>query len=281
MSRYQCVGRNGCNQSGRCVPSNSKCAPYKSLCDCKIGGCGRQRWTCRCGGPAGSQPVPDPAGEFYSYEDALRNGCGSQCTPSNFLGSYVGAQVYYPDCSGGSCSNTNESCCNVLKVNPTGRSNCSGGGGSNYMQAGLNNGGYSMGISTGLNQYGGSNLIGEPIGPCVRGLDSNVLMAADNQVGCAGFEGILIDRPRDLLWENDLFDDPTVLTTTRYQSWDLRGDIAVGAVNGCCELGCMQKGAKKCGKSPVGPFCGTYLPSFGPFQNANPCNGAGVRTFIY
>lgn len=158
----------------------------------------------------------------------------------------------------------------------------SGGAGSQtsstYGQCGISNGGYSMGISTGLNQYAGCNVGGEPIGPCVRGLDSNVLMSADNQVGCAGFEGILIDRPRDLLWENDLFDDPTVLTTTRYQSRDLRGDIMVGAVNKCCE----QTGDSKCGKNNmIGPFCGTQLPSFGPFQQANPCNGAAVRTYIY
>jgi hypothetical protein len=276
--RWMCAGGGGCGAKGNCVPTYSPCAPFKSACDCKLAGCGRQRYTCRCGPGNSTQIVPDPAGEYFSYEDAVRSGCGQQCTPSNFLGSYVGSEVYYPNCSSGSCSNR-DGCCNVLKVRG------GGGCGGRYSQSscgGSSGAPYGMSISTGMNQYTGCNVGGEPLGPCVRGLDSNVLISGDPQVGCGGFEGILIDRPRDLLWANDLSGDPTVLTNTRYQSRDLRGDIAVGLVNTCCETGGRDGAhATDCKSGIVGPFCGTRLPSFGPFTAADPCKGAAVRTHIY
>lgn len=228
-----------------------------------------------CGPGNSTRIVASPSGEYYSYEDALRNGCGSQCTPHNFLGSYVGSEVYYPNCeTGTNCGG----CCNIAKVN-TG-----GGGGRSRGTYGQTS--YGMSITSGMGETGSCNIGGEPVGPCVRGLDSNVLIPADNQMGCGAFEGILIDRPRDLMWGNALGGDVTVLTTTRNQTRDLRGDIQVGLVNCCCEDqncrgGCCEVKGDRCNTGIRGPFCGTNLPAFGPFQGDNPCNGGGYRDFIF
>lgn len=277
--RWMCNGARGCGTSGKCVPTDSPCAPYKSECECKMR-CDRQRYTCVCGPGNSTQIVASESGEFYSYEDAVRNGCGKQCTPSGFLGSYVGSEVYHPNCS----SNNNcEGCCNIAKVNKSSGCGKSVGGGSRYGQASC--GGYGMGIGSGMQSFGACRVGGEPLGPCVRGLDSNVLIAADNQIGCGGFEGILIDRPRDLMWADGISDDPTVLTNNRNQTRDLRGDILNGLVNSCCEKpncgGCDKIHRSKCSTGIVGPFCGTLLPGIGPFTGADPCRGAGVRQFIY
>lgn len=246
--------------SGACVPSSSSCPNFETAGDCINSGCGRMRFRCE-GGPGNStRLVPDPQGEYYSREDGLRSGCGAECTPSNYLGAYVGSEVYFPSCATATCDGPQEGACNILKTRNE----------QSYNQGSVGScGGYGMSIATGMEQSG-CNVVGEPIGPCVRGLDSNVLIPADYQSGCAGFDSILIDRPRDLLWANNLQSDCTVLTNTRNQSRDVRGDIPVGAVDGCCD----QAGGAKKGS---GPFCGTQLPSFGPFQQSSEC----VRTYVY
>lgn len=243
-----------CHGAG-CVPSTSSCPQFRSVGDCMNRGCGRMRYRCMAGPGNSTRLVPDPKGEYYSKEQGIREGCGQECTPSNFLGSYVGSEVYYPNCSTSTCNGPNEGGCNVLTtVNQATVGSCNG---------------YGMSMNTGKD-YAGCNVLGEPLGPCVRGLDSNVLIAADTQSGCAGFDEILIDRPRDMLWANTLGGgDPTVLTNTRNQSFDLRGDIAVGAVDGCCDGGNAKPG--------TGPFCGTQLPQFGPFESS----GKAVREFVY
>jgi hypothetical protein len=250
-----------CN-NGACVPSSSACPNFHTAGACINSGCGRMRYRCE-GGPGNStRLVPDPAGEYYSREDGIRDGCGQECTPSNYLGAYVGSEVYFPSCATSSCNGQNEGACNVLKTKE----------GLTYNQGTIGScKGYGMSVATGMEESG-CNVVGEPLGPCGRGLDSNVLIPADYQSGCAGFDSILIDRPRDLLWANNLQGDCTVLTNTRNQTQDVRGDIPVGAVDGCCD----QQGNGNA-KPGTGPFCGTQLPSFGPFQQSSQC----VRTYVY
>lgn len=81
-----------------------------------------------------------------------------------------------------------------------------------------------------------------------------------------GFDEVLVDAPLDLLYADQLMgDDVNVLTTTKNQSWDLRGEPAIDAIYVVDNYGVAEPGSAG----------GAYVPSLGPYQLRK-----AVRQFI-
>lgn len=81
-----------------------------------------------------------------------------------------------------------------------------------------------------------------------------------------GFDQILVDAPPNLLYADQLMgDDVNVLTTTRNQSRDLRGEPVIPAMYTM----------DKYGRQEAGSAGGAYTPSLGPYQLQKP-----VRQYI-
>lgn len=81
-----------------------------------------------------------------------------------------------------------------------------------------------------------------------------------------GFDEVLVDAPLDLIYADQLMgEDVNVLTTTRNQSHDLRGEPAIEAMYTIDKFGVSEPGAA----------CGAYTPSLGPYMLQKP-----VRQFI-
>jgi hypothetical protein len=81
-----------------------------------------------------------------------------------------------------------------------------------------------------------------------------------------GFDEVLVDAPIDLIYADQLMgEDVNVLTTTKNQSWDLRGEPAIEGIYTLDKFGVSEPGSA----------CGAYTPSIGPYQLRKP-----VRQFI-
>lgn len=81
-----------------------------------------------------------------------------------------------------------------------------------------------------------------------------------------GFDQVLVDAPMDLIYADQLMgEDVNVLTTTRNQSWDLRGEPAIEAIYTLDKFGVSEPGSSG----------GAYTPDLGPYQLRAP-----VRQFI-
>lgn len=81
-----------------------------------------------------------------------------------------------------------------------------------------------------------------------------------------GFDKVLVDAPMDLLYADQLMgEDVNVLTTTRNQSRDLRGEPAIAGMYTLDKFGVSEGGSAG----------GAYLPDLGPYQLRKP-----VRQFI-
>ncbi len=128
---------------------------------------------------------------------------------------------------------------------------------------------YSTGCSTGAKQLQGvCNNAAQVMGPCSAGfgLDTNQLFPSSLDP-CDGYDNVLVSAPLDFLYADTLLDCCEVLTTTKNQTRDLRGEPAVPAVMSCDESGAVE----------AGPFGGTFLPNIGssPYD-IRKC----VRTYI-
>lgn len=92
--------------------------------------------------------------------------------------------------------------------------------------------------------------------PFAKGVDYSMFAPRNDQLSADGqFEDVLIDPPRDLLWQDNLSESATFLTNNFNQSHDLRGDIEIGALN----LG-----------GEVGPFGGINQSTHGPYERMKP-----------
>lgn len=81
-----------------------------------------------------------------------------------------------------------------------------------------------------------------------------------------GFDQVLIDSPPDLLYADQLMgEDVNVLTTTRNQSWDLRGEPPIEALFSLDRFG----------QPEAGVACGAYQSSLGAYALRKP-----TRQFI-
>jgi len=75
--------------------------------------------------------------------------------------------------------------------------------------------------------------------------------------GSDGFDQVMVDSPPDLLYADTLMgEDVNVLTTTRNQSQDLRGEPAIQAIYTLDRFGQPQPGSAG----------GAYTPNLGPYQ---------------
>jgi len=97
-------------------------------------------------------------------------------------------------------------------------------------------------------------------GPQASGIDSSQVLTPGGifpEITSAdGFQDILIDAPRNLMWTDNVFDQPTCLTTTKLQSYDLRGDVPVKIQENCGNWGMSQ--------STIGPYeCCKPVREFG------------------
>ncbi len=106
----------------------------------------------------------------------------------------------------------------------------------------------------------------QAMGPCAAGfgLDTDQLFPTSLDA-CDGFDQVLVSAPLDFLYADNLMDDVNVLTTTRLQTHDLRGEPAVAAMFSSDEHGHVE----------MGPFGGMYQASVGPYEFRKP-----VRTYI-
>lgn len=106
------------------------------------------------------------------------------------------------------------------------------------------------------------------LGPCSAGfgLDTSQLFPSSLDA-CDGFDNVLVSAPLDFLYADTLLDCCEVLTTTKNQTYDLRGEPAIPAVMSCDESGGVEPG----------PFGGYFLPNTGssPYD-IRKC----VRTYI-
>lgn len=254
QSPKKMIGNDGVPAGFNC--DGSMCQPvygvdtpyeYESFGDCLASGCMRKRYRCMDQGNGRSGLVADPNGNYYSKEDGIRAGCNFTDPPSAWLGSYVGFNNYYPDCSSGKCSGFD----GVLSQQDYGQ--CSASSLNNeYGQEQITGpSSWTSAIISGA-EYDSINVNPTPLGSCARGLDENVLVPDANNVGCDGFEGLLILPPQNLAYSDALGGDVTTLTNTKNQSYDLRGDIAVGVTNQCTE--------PDNDIAMNGPFCGTQIP---------------------
>ena len=106
----------------------------------------------------------------------------------------------------------------------------------------------------------------QAMGPCAAGygLDSAQLFPTSLDA-CDGFDNVLVSAPMDFLYADNLMDDVNVLTTTRNQTKDLRGEPTIAPVYSCGESG---------GHEP-GPYGGVLMSTMGPYELRK-----AVRTFI-
>jgi hypothetical protein len=75
----------------------------------------------------------------------------------------------------------------------------------------------------------------------------------------------VVSAPLDLLYADNLMDDVNVLTTTRGQTYDLRGEPAIAAAFSCDQDGNLA----------IGPFGGTQQSLRGPYEYRK-----AVRTYV-
>lgn len=76
-----------------------------------------------------------------------------------------------------------------------------------------------------------------------------------------GFDNVLVDSPPNLLYADQLMgEDVNVLTTTRNQSWDLRGEPAIQGIYTLDKYGVSEPGSAG----------GAYAPSLGPYALRKP-----------
>lgn len=106
----------------------------------------------------------------------------------------------------------------------------------------------------------------QAMGPCAAGygLSSDQLFPTSLD-SCDGFDQVLVSAPLDFLYADNLMDDTNVLTTTRNQTRDLRGEPAIAAV--------FSQGES--GGSELGPFGGVHQSSIGSYEFRKP-----TRTYI-
>lgn len=106
----------------------------------------------------------------------------------------------------------------------------------------------------------------QAMGPCAAGygLDSAQLFPTSLDA-CDGFDNVLVSAPMDFLYADNLMDDTNVLTTTRNQTKDLRGEPTIAPLYSCDETGDKE----------VGPFGGTYQSTIGPYELRK-----AIRTYI-
>lgn len=91
------------------------------------------------------------------------------------------------------------------------------------------------------------------------GLDTKQLFPSMN-MPVDGFDDILISAPHDYLYADNLMDDHTVITSTRNQTYDLRGEPAT---NPAYSVG-------HDGSTEIGAFAGAYTSSIGPYHYRKP-----------
>ncbi len=84
----------------------------------------------------------------------------------------------------------------------------------------------------------------QAMGPCSAGygLSSKQLFPAAISP-CDGFDQVLVSAPLDILYADNLMNDVNVLTTTRGQTWDPRGEPTIAAVFSRDQTGRLEMGA--------------------------------------
>lgn len=106
----------------------------------------------------------------------------------------------------------------------------------------------------------------QAVGPCSAGFGLSSKQLFPSAISpCDGFDQVVVSAPLDLLYADNLMDDVNVLTTTRGQTYDLRGEPAIAAAFSCDQSGQLA----------VGPFGGTQQSLRGPYEYRK-----AVRTYI-